>query len=584
MRDISRLACKGVLPLLSLFALLGFSRCDDEGPRVDAGLRLQAVSVDHDDTSQFLDVFANGAWNISVHYEFDEEDEPYQWIYIDNEDISGTGIKRNIVVRYDENPYGQERVAYLRLNTEGHTYEARLIQRGEGSSETEISLMLYKKEVAANETSQLITVYSNSDWTIELEYGEDGQSGWANVEPASGEGIRNDIVLSYDRNTSGVLRKVTLILKSSGHEKRETLQQDAQDRDILDIALTKTEVDATETEQKINIQAEGAWTLAVNYPDGTAPWCTLGATGGTDSQILTLSYTANTLEQDRQATLVLTSTVTGTVKSATLTQKKKESVPPPTYSGWMELPAMANIPGSQKFVTHYANINGKRMRNFSMLFDTNERIAYWVAYPHHSVYLGSQKRTDAWAYDPEIPYSQQAYLKKGFGNGTHDRGHQIPSGDRTANRDVNVQTFFYSNMTPQIGQKFNQSIWANLENKIRGYLGGTDKPDTLYVVTGAILKTVSGNESVTYVNDNNKQKVAVPNYYFKVLLHRKNNNYRSIGFWYNHANYTRTQPDRSDTKSVRQIEELTGFDFFPGLPENIRDQVETTVTHSAWGL
>lgn len=45
-------------------------------------------------------------------------------------------------------------------------------------------------------------------------------------------------------------------------------------------------------------------------------------------------------------------------------------------------------------------------------------------------------------------------MKKGL-NG-YDRGHQIPSGDRQRNKNgtrMNQQTFFYTNMTAQVGKR-----------------------------------------------------------------------------------------------------------------------------------
>ena len=61
----------------------------------------------------------------------------------------------------------------------------------------------------------------------------------------------------------------------------------------------------------------------------------------------------------------------------------------------------------------------------------------------------------------------------------YSRGHQIPSADRTATDELNSQTFYASNITPQNGD-FNGGIWASLEGKIRENMC----QDTLYVVTG----------------------------------------------------------------------------------------------------
>ena len=88
-------------------------------------------------------------------------------------------------------------------------------------------------------------------------------------------------------------------------------------------------------------------------------------------------------------------------------------------------------------------------------------------------------------YDPSINPIYQANLSRGYhGNGL-DRGHQMPSADRTASKAENATTFYYTNMTPQ-NSTLNQGMRANLEGKIRVWSAQTD---TLYVVTGAMVTT-----------------------------------------------------------------------------------------------
>lgn len=94
----------------------------------------------------------------------------------------------------------------------------------------------------------------------------------------------------------------------------------------------------------------------------------------------------------------------------------------------------------------------KKVRNYSLLYDSELKLAYWVAYPYCSYYDGSAGRNEKWAYDPEISSSLQVNLKNSYGISGYDRGHQIPSGDRQRDVASNQTTFYYTNMTPQIGQ------------------------------------------------------------------------------------------------------------------------------------
>lgn len=90
------------------------------------------------------------------------------------------------------------------------------------------------------------------------------------------------------------------------------------------------------------------------------------------------------------------------------------SVPASMDHAWAELPAYVEDPDYQ-YVTHYAPLSSTvTARNFTICYDTKKRIANWVAYPIHDCYMqGSYNRADTWAYDPDIPSSQQADLSLG---------------------------------------------------------------------------------------------------------------------------------------------------------------------------
>lgn len=204
-----------------------------------------------------------------------------------------------------------------------------------------------------------------------------------------------------------------------------------------------------------------------------------------------------------------------------------------------------------------------------MLYDTDLKIAYWVAYPLCGYYLGDSGRTDAWDFDPSIPNGLQANLGKGF-NG-YDRGHQIPSGDRTGSRSMNTATFYYTNMTPQIGKGLNQTIWADLEGAVRGWSSGID---TLYVVTGAMPVTQT-DKNITYVDDNSGKDVAVPKYYFKALARRisSTGSYQTIAFKMDQKRYSGNDYAQC-ALSVNELEEITGFTFFPNIDDQYKNSSE----------
>ncbi|MBQ8746140.1 MAG: DNA/RNA non-specific endonuclease [Rikenellaceae bacterium] len=250
---------------------------------------------------------------------------------------------------------------------------------------------------------------------------------------------------------------------------------------------------------------------------------------------------------------------------------------------WAEMPLVKENDGNL-YVTHMTKASGKTMRNYSMCYDPDVKAALWIAYPLHDCYTRKAvDRTDAWGYDPLIPAKYQVNMEKGMSNG-YDRGHQVASADRLASYDMNAQTFYYTNMTAQVGA-MNQGIWNDLENKIRNeYICR----DTLYVVTGCVM-TTENDTQVKWVNNRNGGQVAVPKAYFKVLLRTKsgntgkavdNSNATTIGLWVENRSYGDEPSRASIVKSVDEIERLTGFTFFP----QISDEVKETKDLARWGF
>lgn len=105
------------------------------------------------------------------------------------------------------------------------------------------------------------------------------------------------------------------------------------------------------------------------------------------------------------------------------------------------------------------------------------------------------------------------YKKSGY-----DKGHLCPAGDMKFLKKAFDDTFLTSNISPQL-HNFNDGIWNRLEQKVRYW---TSKHSDLYVVTGGVLQ--SGLKTI------GKEKVAVPNYFYKVLVYKSNGIFHMIGF------------------------------------------------------
>lgn len=332
------------------------------------------------------------------------------------------------------------------------------------------------------------------------------------------------------------------------------------------LKLSKTQVGSGKGSQFIEVQATGSWTLS-----SEASWVRFTpASGSDDNAAVSLSYEANPDDKARSASITLSC---GDRKAvATLRQNAPSEDPQPEVDGgsstkrrWMELPETRDDDGLY-FYTHDMTVGSKTLRNYSFYWDEKALVAHWVAYPLNTALRGSGNRSEAWGLDPLLPASKQPTVTSTF-RGGWTRGHQIPSADRL-NRAANEATFYGTNMTPQ-EYNFNGEIWARLEGTVRGW---ASKCDTLYVVTGCVVK---GSTETARDVDGKTIKVPV-SYYKAVLAYSKSNaangGYRGCAVLLNHdkalagQTVTKTHPS---VMSVRALEEKLGINLFVNLPEAV---------------
>lgn len=277
-------------------------------------------------------------------------------------------------------------------------------------------------------------------------------------------------------------------------------------------------------------------------------------------------------------------TVTGSVRSFTTAYEASSSVT--ANKDWLELPASPSSLNGKYLVTPRADMNGENVRNYTILYDPSRYASLWTAYVLCSDHRGSGSG-GTWVNNPLISAGKQTSCYKAYPsvNGvTYDRGHQIPNADRNGVSDMQAQTYYWTNSTPQ-HHDFNGGIWGSLETQVRNLLSSTD---SVYVVTGPVYQTVGGNESVTTFENttNDNRIVPIPNYYYKVLLKVRRTggvvtSASAIGFWFTHEAHS-GENWQSFATSVDAIEQKTGFDFFANLPESLAASAEANVNWSTF--
>lgn len=356
------------------------------------------------------------------------------------------------------------------------------------------------------------------------------------------------------------------------------------------VEVKTTMIEAEGRSQYIYVKASSSWKITLTSVDGGAPvdWIIAAPSSGSGNTDVTLNVAANESEQERSAVLTVENSAGKASKTISQKGKKPEikpdpdptPEPKPNETGWLELPS---VPAGTDFFAHSMTIGSVKTRNYSFIWDYDNLVAPWVAYPLCKWNMASNvKRTNAWALDPLLPESKQPVLYRGFSkgnNGWYARGHQIPSADRLTSYESNAMTFYGTNMTPQIQEGFNGDIWATLEGMVRSW---ANKSDTLYVVTGCVIDYKDG-ETVKYAVDNNGKKVTVPTAYYKVVLRYMKNStvgysgYSACAVWLDHKVYSTKTIDYSYSMSVDDLEEKLGIDFFVNLPAKVGEDVAARI-------
>ncbi len=205
---------------------------------------------------------------------------------------------------------------------------------------------------------------------------------------------------------------------------------------------------------------------------------------------------------------------------------------------------------------------------YTLSYNEDYENAEWVAYSLSPKQISRRQiERPHFVRDPLVK-TRSAHYKNYYPNG-YEKGHLLPAGDRRFSVEAYDETFYTSNVSP-MDHYFNGGIWNQLEKQVRYWAKRYGK---LYIVTGGVLQP--GLERI------GRERVAVPDYFYKIILdYQKSGKARIIGFLIPHKDL---QEDlRHFVVPVDSIEKVTGIDFFPALPDNIENRLESTEHPEQW--
>lgn len=208
---------------------------------------------------------------------------------------------------------------------------------------------------------------------------------------------------------------------------------------------------------------------------------------------------------------------------------------------------------------------------YTLSYCEEYEVPYWVAYKltRDNLQSSTVSRKDNFREDDAV-YTGSAKLSD-YKKSGYDRGHMAPAADFKWSEEAMDDTFYLSNMCPQ-NHSFNSGLWNDLESAVRSI---AYEDEEIYVVTGPVL-TDGPYETI------GESRVAVPKYFYKVILDYTEPVIKAIGFIM--PNENSSEPLEYFAVTIDEVEEVTGIDFFPALPDDIEDVVESSIDSSLWAL
>lgn len=212
-------------------------------------------------------------------------------------------------------------------------------------------------------------------------------------------------------------------------------------------------------------------------------------------------------------------------------------------------------------------------KNYTLRYEEDYEVPAWVAYKLRGEYTKGIANRAGNQFIPDRKVKNNSALTGDYSNSGYDRGHMLPAGDFKCCQELMDETFFMSNIAPQVPD-FNRGIWENIESRVRGW---AVRDEEVFVVTGPVLR--KGLPTIGRYND-----VAVPEFFYKIVLFyqpKSGKTPRMIAFLLpNEALFGKRM--NSYVVSVDEVEKTTGLDFFAKLPADIQTKLEANSSWSDW--
>ncbi|MFB9845510.1 DNA/RNA non-specific endonuclease [Mucilaginibacter ginsenosidivorans] len=197
----------------------------------------------------------------------------------------------------------------------------------------------------------------------------------------------------------------------------------------------------------------------------------------------------------------------------------------------------------------------------------------WVSWHLCAGDIGAVARSNDFRPDTTLPRGWFAADNAGYRGSGFDKGHNCPSGDRTASAEANSSTFLMDNIIPQ-AKNNNQHTWEHFESYCREKVR---QGNEVYIIMGCYGK--GGTGRLGYRENIADGHIRVPAHIWKIALVIPDNNddldridAGTDVIAIDTPNDEAVSPDwRRYVCTVSDIERATGYRFFTTLPATVRE-------------
>lgn len=164
--------------------------------------------------------------------------------------------------------------------------------------------------------------------------------------------------------------------------------------------------------------------------------------------------------------------------------------------------------------------NIRSFDDYILSYDKKTRTASWVFEHLTPDHVKNNDEVDRSKSDFKADESIHHFFRadnSDYKRSGYDRGHLAAAGNHKKSQRHLDQTFFLSNMSPQVGKGFNRDSWNRLERHVRKL---TKSYPNVYVCTGPLFLPKKEGDGKLYVRYEviGEKHVAVPTHFFKVIV------------------------------------------------------------------